>query len=195
MSGQENWKIWPPYEVFYIESLLTKTRTAISYYEQLDKIITDRMLFDRNKFALIDLAENILNQAAAISRYLFPSYEDNPKRLIHKLRAEKLRDALHLRKGDDSPLEHRWVRNYAEHFDEKLDKFLMKPIAGSFLHAKVVHTSDELDEVTFVFRGYVVNEFRFICLEENVVLLPIIEEIYRIHNLLLEFNENGGRLK
>tara|TARA_R110002033_G_C3844025_1_gene235069 strand:- start:626 stop:796 length:171 start_codon:yes stop_codon:yes gene_type:complete len=29
MKEQEEWKIWPPYEIFYIESLLTKTKTAV----------------------------------------------------------------------------------------------------------------------------------------------------------------------
>gem|GEM_PF-2101049 len=32
-----DWKIWPPYKIFYIESLLTITGTATSDYEYLDK--------------------------------------------------------------------------------------------------------------------------------------------------------------
>ena len=193
VSGQENWKIWPPYEIFYIESLLTKTSTAISYYERLDEIITDQELFDQYSLSLIDLAENIINQAAAISKYLFPIRVKGTKNLPHKLRGEKLKEALQIE--TNNPLEDRWVRDYAEHFDEKLDIFLSKPIAGNFVPSRVVLTSEELDEVTFVFRGYVVNEFKFICLEKEIILTPIVQEIYRIHNLLVDFSENGGRLK
>lgn len=193
MEKQEEWKIWPPYEIFYIESLLTKTKTAISGYELLDKIITDQKLFEQNPYRLIDLAENIINQAAAISRYLFPSRNEGAKNETHKLRGEKLRESLQV--AHDNVLEHRFVRNYAEHFDEKLDKYLSKPRAGNFIPSKVVFDSNELDEVTFVFRAYVVNEFKFICLEKEIVILPIVEEIYRIHNLLIDFRDNGGRLK
>lgn len=190
---QEKWKIWPPYETFYIESLLTKTKTAIADYELLDKVITTPQLFKENPNILIDLAENIINQGAGISRYLFPSrYKGNGNK-IHKLRAEKLRKFLQI--CQECPLEHRFVRDYAEHFDEKLDTFLSKPIAGNFIPSRIVLDSKELDNATFVFRAYVVNEFKFICLEKQICILPIIEEIHRIHNLLMKFKNNGGRLK
>lgn len=193
MEKQEIWKIWPPYEIFYIESLLTKTKTAISDYEILDKVITDQKLFQQNPDILIDLAENIINQGAAISRYLFPSRYKGTKSKVHKLRGEKLRESLQI--GQDNVLEHRFVRDYSEHFDEKLDIYLSKSIAGNFIPSRVVFDSNELDEVTFVFRAYVINEFKFICLEKEIVILPIIEEIYRIHNLLIDFKNDGGRLK
>ncbi len=192
MENQEEWKIWPPYEVFYIESILTKTKTAIADYELLDKVITDQELFEKNPNILIDLAENIISNGAGISRYLFPSRYKGTKNKIHKLRGEKLRESLQIDHGN--ALEHRHVRDYAEHFDEKLDKYLSKPITGNFIPSKVIFDSNELDEVTFVFRAYVINEFKFICLEKEIVILPIIKEIYRIHNLLIGFNENGGRL-
>lgn len=106
----EDWKIWPPYEIFYIESLLTLARTAISDYEYLDE-------------------------------------------------------------------------------------FLNKPIAGNFSPKCIVFNSNELNEVTFVFRCYVVNEFIYKTLNREVCIIPIVKEIYRIHNLLVDFNRKGGRLK
>ena len=193
LEEQEIWKIWPSYEIFYIESLLTKTKTAIADYELLDKVITTPKLFEENPNILIDLAENIINQGAGISRYLFPARYKGTRNKIHKLRGEKLRGFLQI--GQDCPLEHRFVRDYAEHFDEKLDIFLSKPIAGNFIPSAIVLDSTELDNVTFVFRAYIVNEFKFICLEKEICIIPIIKEIYRIHNLLLDFKNNGGRLK
>jgi len=76
-----------------------------------------------------------------------------------------------------------------------LDIYLSQPIAGNFIPSRVVFNSKELVEVTFVFRAYVINEFKFICLEKEIDIRPIIKEIYRIHNLLLFFNVNGERLK
>ncbi len=193
LEEQGQWKIWPPYEVFYIESLLTKTKSAIRDYELLDKVITTPTLFEENPNILIDLSENIINQGAGISRFLFPARYKGTRNRIHKLRGEKLREFLQV--GEDNPLEHRFVRDYAEHFDEKLDIFLSKPIAGNFIPTRVVFDSQELDNFTFVFRAYIVNEFKFICLEKQICILPIIKEIYRIHNLLIGFINNGGRLK
>jgi len=186
----DDWKIWPPYEIFYIESLLTLTGTATSDYEYLDKVITNREIFDQNPYILIDLAENIINQAATISRYLWPTKQ---KLKIHRLRGEKLRDKLLI--NDDNILKSRTVRNFIEHFDENLDEFLNKPISGNFLPKSIVFNSNELDEVTFVFRAYVINEFTYRTLDREVCIIPIIKEIYRIHNLLVDFNTNGGRLK
>jgi hypothetical protein len=185
-----DWKIWPPYEVFYIESLLTLTGTATSYYEYLDKVITNQKLFDQNPYILIDIAENIINQAATISRYLWPTKE-KPK--VHRLRGEKLREKLLINK--DNILKSRTIRNFIEHFDENLDEFLTKPIVGNFLPKSIVLDSNELDEVTFVFRAYIINEFTYKSLDREVCILPLIKEISRIHNLLVNFNANGGRLK
>jgi len=186
----DHWKIWPPYEIFYIESLLTLTNTATSDYEYLDKVITNQELFDQNPYILIDLAENIINQAATISRYLWPT-KQKPK--IHRLRGEKLREKLLI--YDDNILKSRSVRNFIEHFDENLDEFLNKPIAGNFLPKSIVFNSSELDEVTFVFRAYIVNEFIYKTLDREVCILPIVKEIFRIHNMLVDFNTNGGRFK
>jgi hypothetical protein len=185
-----DWKIWPPYEVFYIESLLTLTGTATSYYEYLDKVITNQKLFDQNPYILIDIAENIINQAATISRYLWRTKE-KPK--VHRLRGEKLREKLLINK--DNILKSRTIRNFIEHFDENLDEFLTKPIVGNFLPKSIVLDSNELDEVTFVFRAYIIIEFTYKSLDREVCILPLIKEISRIHNLLVNFNANGGRLK
>lgn len=189
LPGYEDWKIWPPYEVFYIESLLTLTRTAISHYENLDAIITNQQLFDEDPNLLIDLAENIINQAAAVSRYLWPVR----KHRVHELRGEKLREALKIK--PDNILFSRDVRNFIEHFDENLDKVFNKPVvAGNFHPSLVVFNSSELNEVTFVFRAYIVNEFKYKSFDRQVDIRPIVEEIYRIYNILIEFNQTG-RLK
>lgn len=188
LPGYEEWKIWPPYEVFYIESLLTLTRTTISHYEDLDAIITDQQLYDENPNLLIDLAENIITQAASISRYLWPVR----KHKVHELRGEKLREALKI--TPDNILFSRDIRNFVEHFDENLDRFLNKPVAGNFHPSLVVINANELNEVTFVFRAYIVNEFKYKSFDREVDIRPIVEEIYRIYNMLIEFNTTG-RLK
>lgn len=189
-SSIDVWKIWPPYEIFYIESLLTLTKAVIADYEYLNKIIVNQNLFVENPYILIDLSQNIINQAAAISRYFWPT-KAKPK--IHRLRGEKLRAALLI--TEDNILKSKTVRNFIEHFDENLDEFLNKPIAGNFLPKSIVYNSKDLDENTFVFRAYVINEFIFRTLDREICITPIVKEVYRIHNLLIKLNINGGRLK
>jgi len=58
----KDWKIWYPYEIFYIESLLSLTRRITDDYERLDQIITSQELLKQNAFELIDLVENIINK-------------------------------------------------------------------------------------------------------------------------------------
>jgi hypothetical protein len=187
-AGYEEWKIWPPYEVFYIESMLTITRTTISEYEYIDKIITDRVSYEGDKLILIDLAHNIINQAAALSRYFWPS----SKHRVCILRAEKLREKLNIEM--DNVLQNRDVRNFVEHFDENLDKFLNDPIAGNILPSYVGFSKQELNEVSFVFRAYFIDEWLFKSLKKEIYILPIVREAYRIHNLLIECKKRGSRL-
>lgn len=185
----EDYKIWYPYEIFYIESLLSLTRRITDDYERLDQIITSQELLNQNAYELIDLAESIINLSASISRYLKPTKRE----LVHKLRGEKLSE--HLMVDSDNVLLSRAVRNFIEHFDENLDSFLQEPIAGSIYPQTVVFNSSDLNAVSFVFKCYIINEFKYRTLDREVEIIPLVKEVYRIHNLLVDFKNNGGRLE
>lgn len=194
IEGQEQWKIWPPYEVFYIECLKTASLNAIQSWETLNEIVSDERLLKLNAIETVDLAENIVNQAGIISKYFFPPIDEKKaKNLIHKLRGEKLRESFKIE--DNQKLGDRTFRNFIEHFDEKLDLFLNKFLAGSIVPPKTVYwTSNEINEVTIVFKAYIISEFKFISMNEEIVLPTLVEEIYKVYNQCIEFLENGGRL-
>jgi hypothetical protein len=66
--------------------------------------------------------------AAALSRYFWPTTTGNKKKQaeqleMRRMRGEKLRDIFKV--TDDSPLCNRDLRNAWEHFDEKLDTYLI----------------------------------------------------------------------
>lgn len=125
IEGQEQWKIWPPYEVFYIECIKSASLNAIQSWEAIDKIVSDENLLKTNAIDTVDLAENIVNQAGIISKYFFPPVDEKKaKNQIHKLRGERLREAFKV--VDNQNFCDRTFRNYIEHFDEKLDLFLNK---------------------------------------------------------------------
>ncbi|MFY7816263.1 MAG: hypothetical protein ACOVRK_13865 [Chryseobacterium taeanense] len=186
IEGYEDWKIYPPYRIFYFECLKSAADSAIRSWEQINNIVTNQDLFDNHSFKLIDLAENIVNQAGIISRYFFPSVDrkNGDKNRIHQLRSEKLRELFSINRN--SIIADRKFRNYIEHFDENLDQFLNQPIAGTIYPKLVFIDLSELNTITYLFKAYVVNQFKFISLNQELDLPPLIEEIYRIYNLCVE---------
>jgi hypothetical protein len=190
IEGQEQWKIHPPYEVFYIECIKTASLNAIESWEALNEIIADENSLKTNAIETVDFAENIVNQAGIISKYFFPPSNN----LIHKLRGEKLKEAFKI--DNNQNLSNRNFRNYIEHFDEKLDLFLNKTVAGNIIPPKTTYcASKEINEVTSVFKAFIISEFKFISLNEQIMLPKLVEEIYKVYNQCIDFSEKGGRLK
>ena len=60
-KGYEDWKIYPVYQIFYLECLRTATSSAIASWEDINHIVTNQIAYDENHLMLIDLAENIVN--------------------------------------------------------------------------------------------------------------------------------------
>ncbi|MEM7485458.1 MAG: hypothetical protein AAF348_09635, partial [Bacteroidota bacterium] len=115
------------------------------------------------------------------------------KNKIHILRGEKLKEYYGI--TDSNILKNRTFRNYIEHFDENLDEFLNNSIAGNIIPKTIFIESSEIDEITFVFKAYVLTEFKLISLNKQIELIPLMEEIYRIQNTCVDFSQNGGRLE
>ena len=140
-----------------------------------------------NQGLLLDLSQNVITHAAAISRYFWPSSNKE----IHKLRGSRLREAFDI--DDSNSIKSREVRNFAEHFDEKLDIFLSNSVSGS-IYPSYVGNSAKNEETSHYLRAYFINDWKFHALGSEIRLYPIINKLIRIHQLLEEFNANGGRL-
>jgi hypothetical protein len=196
MDEQPNgeWKIVPVHEVFYIECIRLASLAAIDSWESLNEIVKSETLIKSDGLDLIDLTENIINQAAILSKYFYPPRIQGSKNLIHRLRGEKLRSSYFI--DDSNPLKDRTFRDFIEHFDEKLDEFLNGIVAGNIIPPKrLFWKSEDISEVTFLFKAFVVSEFKYISLSREIYLSPLMEEVYRIYNLSLDYLDNGGRLR
>jgi hypothetical protein len=188
------WKIVPVYEVFYIECIRIASLAAINSWERLNEIVSSETLLKSDGLDLIDLAENIINQAAILSKYFYPPRSQGSKNVIHRLRGEKLRSSYLI--DDSNPLKDRTFRDFIEHFDEKLDEFLNGTVAGNIIPPKrLFWKSEDISEVTFLFKAFIVSEFKYISLSREIYLPPLMEEVYRIYNLSLDYLHNGGRLR
>ena len=177
--------IWPPYKTFYIEAMLFNTRSAVASIERvsvtIEALIEDtcgELLGRIDRRGLLNEVQNIVQQAAALSRYFWPIRQDQHR----KSRAEELRAAYSVKA--DSPLKDRDLRNQLEHFDEKLDDYLKEGIVGYIL-PEYVGPSIERDGVPgHLFRAYYLDEGVFEVLGKQYKVQPIADEVLRLHNLL-----------
>lgn len=173
-----DYKIWFPHEVFYIESLFAITTTAMSEKEVtlsiLDQISQGNV---QNKLLILDSVQNIITQAAMLSKFLWPVSGD----VIHKLRGQKLREVYSI--SHENILKNRNVRNFIEHFDEKLDIYLQTFIAGTITPVYVGNYM-ELKPTHTIFRAYYTDTANFEIMGQKFFLIPIMDEIQRLHRIL-----------
>jgi hypothetical protein len=188
-QNKQDYKIWYPHEVFYIESMLTITRTAMADQSMLRTIIEELNTGKTDhKELVLDIVQNIITHAASISRYFWPSSTDK----IHKQRGQRLREAFEI--NESNPIKNRNVRNFIEHFDEKLDIFLQEGIAGNIIPSHLGKRVTENEDINHFFRAYFIDEWKFHVLGQEFNVHIIINELIRIHLLLEKFNQQGGRL-
>ena len=194
MSDGSDRGIWAPYEAFYIRAMLFNTRSAVvsiksvsTEIEQLSGDLTGDALTKLDRSALLGELQNIILQAAALSRYFWPV------RRGHEGRASQLRAALDI--ADDNPLKNRELRNEIEHFDEKLDAYLSDGIVG-YIFPEFVGPLPENDGVpAHIFRAYYLDVGLFELLGKRYEIGPLANEILRLHDRLLVAEGNGGRLR
>jgi hypothetical protein len=186
-SDQEEFEIFPPYEAFYIESLLFCTESALKSATLISQLF-ERMQKGPVEFdhqMALNHMRNIVLQGAAISRYLWPT----EKR--YAARGARLRKVLSV--ADECPLKSRKLRNQMEHFDEYLDDYLKKGIVGHIIPHYFGPSSDAGGVPEHFFQAYFTDTGAFEVLGERYEILPIADEIARIHDMLVGFSKAGDR--
>lgn len=189
--------IWTPHQAFYIQSMLFNTTSAFQSCCIAEKIIKKISYGEsdpqENMDTLLDCLQNVVNQSGAISRYFFPS-RDGTKgadmKSIHKDRGQYLSKVFGVK--DDSPLMNRALRNSIEHFDERLDLYLQGGIVGYIFPSLVLPEPEDSGVPHHIFRAYYLKEGIFQVLGERYEIQPIVDEVARIHDLLVKFDGNGG---
>lgn len=185
---KSEFEIHPFNEVFYVESLLNKTRSILNDVELLNDIWKNGNHDCQNDDMILDIFQNIIINAGGISRFFWPP--KNKKIDYYKIRAKKLREVYLI--NNSNVLENRNMRNYIEHFDEKLDDFLNEFNSGVVM-PKYVGPITYVDDTRIFFRAYFYDKQIFKMFNVDYETRPIITEIRRIHEILLLQQENGGR--
>lgn len=186
-SPDQDFEIFGYQEAFYIVSLLFCTESALGSALRISDLLNQHKggRFDFPPQPALDELQNIALQGAGISRFFWPP---NKK---HSKRGEILRKAFVV--TEQSPLRSRDLRNRMEHFDEYLDDFLKTCIAGQFIPDYFgPKPPDDRGPLRF-FRAYFVNTGEFEILGSIFVMQPIVNEIRRLHGLLIECEKAGSR--
>lgn len=189
-----DFKIWPPYEVFYIHSMLFNTASAVRSFERVSEAF-QKISEDESADAvasvddddILNNLQNIVVQGAALSRYFWPV------RKGHGARAELLRTACGV--TDENALKSRDLRNAIEHFDEKLDDYLAHGIVGNIFPQYVGPLPPRDGVPKHIFRAYYTDVVVFELLGKQYEIEPIAREITRLHRRLTFCSNNGGRLR
>ena len=186
--------IHPPFEAFYIESMLWHTNSALDAVkivgDWIENIVNDNEeALNLPKEKLFEQLQLIIHNAASLSKYLWPIRNNS----IHKKRGMAIKVALQT--DDTSALKSKNLRDGLEHFDEKLDKYLRDNQVGEFIHQDVRTEIPVSDIPLHIFKGFYINPRCFVLLGVQYELLPIIAEVERIHNLLTQCTQSGHRFK
>ena len=179
--------IWPPYQAFYIESMLSITSSAVASAERLATIFDSSVdLSDLQQEEILDWIQNIFTQAAALSRYFWTIKQ---KDKLHKDRSQYLRRVFNI--SENSPIKNRDLRNMIEHFDENLDIFVSKPVVGTIVPNHVGLEPEKNGVPCHVFRAFYNRIGVFEVVGKRFELQPVVDEIYEIHRKLVKYAEAG----
>ncbi len=167
-------------------------KASIDVVDQWMKLIKteDEKALELEKPQLFGHLQNIIQQAGAISRYFWPSKPG--KEAIHERRASHLRAGLEI--DNTNPLKVRGLRNGLEHFDERLDLYLTQNFVGKFIPEYVDYMEGEREIPTHIFKAFYVYPIRFVLLGESYEMAPLVNEMLRLHRLLVKCQTNGCRL-
>jgi hypothetical protein len=194
MKQASRTEIWPPHEAFYICSMRFNTLSAAKSIQQVAAIF--QMVQENSPenpvaalpvHSILDDLQNVLIQAAAVSRYFWPV------RSGHDWRGAQLRGAFGIR--DDNPLRSRDLRNCIEHFDERLDLFLEDDVTGHILPEYVGPFDEPTGVSVRLFRAYYVDNGIFELLSQRFDISPICKAILDVHCQLGKMEANGSRLR
>lgn len=184
--------ILPPYEALYLESIIYSADRSNDAFN-LFAISVDSGEEDEIVVAHV---QEVLTHAAALSRFFWPSLGGQGGKTLRELRearARKLRTAFQL--SDDSSLRDRGIRDALEHFDERLDDFLLSLKAGRIFPRPMVARISNLDEPTFkVFRMVDPEAMCFVLFGKEHYFAGLRDEVFDVLEAALEMDRNGSRL-
>jgi len=186
--------ILPHAEAFFLHSILYSARRALRAFEEYDSLPRDQEHAEQ----LVGAVQEAVGHAGALSRYFWPSMVGhNAKRPLDRIkegRAEKLRASFNL--AETSPLYNRQLRNAWEHFDERLDAYLIENDTGFFFPGCVLddHTLAD-DPKGHLFKLIDPAAECLVLLGEKYFFAPIRNEVRVVFDQAAAAERDGSRFR
>jgi hypothetical protein len=174
--------IMPHTEIFYTTSIIYSATRCLSSFKTYNENKNRNIKADE----LVSMIQEAVGHAAALSRYFWPvpNNSDKQEKKLSKKRGVKLRGMFILNKK--SPLWNRDLRNAWEHFDERLDRYLIENSAGKFIPTSIIGSHKLADEeVSHIFKLLDIEEECLVLMGEKFFFGEIINEVKRIYDLAL----------
>ena len=121
--------------IFYHISIQYSVNASCESFKRYDIALENN---HPDKAMIVNPVHDALGHAAAVSRYFWHYSGDRLYRKLHKARARTLREMYGL--DGNSVLNNRDLRNTLEHFDERLDRYLLEELAGMHIPTPSVGT-------------------------------------------------------
>lgn len=185
--------IHPPFEAFYIHSVAYAASRAIQAFNRFRSSLNESLPDGE----VVSLVQEALGHTAALSRFFNPSGLGGkggaPMRRLAEARAKKLREAFEI--GQNSPIWNRKLRDALEHFDERLDRYLLRDAVGIFFPNPVVGAAELTeDQLGHIFKLVDPESQQFVILGEKFDFGQVYDEVVRVFRLAETMDENGARL-
>jgi len=183
----------PPTETFYIRSILYSASRARSAFERFAEAHSKAGEAQDQ----VSLVHEALGHSASLSRFFWPSRLGGRKTQVlnslKEARAARLRQSFEL--DDDSALKNRKLRDFLEHFDERLDQYFLRNDSGYFFPDAMIGEATLADDPSgHIFKLVDPTSSCFVLLGEKHFFEGIPKEVFRIYDRAREFDSNGGKL-
>ncbi len=186
--------ILPYNEFFYLHSILYSAEQCLRAFARYDHLLNKEGVKPES---LVNAVQDAIGHAAALSRYFWPSPqvkkdEKHIKQLREK-RGAKLRNIFAL--DEQSPIYNRDIRNAWEHFDERLDVYLLDNEGGYYFPGCMLNSYTIADEPGgHIFKLLDVPNECLVLMGEKYFFGPIWDEVSRIYEHCLECDKAGRLL-
>jgi hypothetical protein len=176
--------IFAPHEIFYILSILQSAELCLTSYSRYLHSISS----NDPQIIFANIQES-MSHAASVSKFFWPPSKDK----LTIARSKKLQNNFEL--ANTAPLSNRKLRNAIEHFDEKLDSFLVASGFGDIFPKPILDDHKIADEPTAnIFKLVDTAEDIVVILNQKFAFKPIIDDVRQVLQKCMDLDNNGGRL-
>lgn len=180
--------ILPPQNMFYYHSILYSAECSLSAFYKYEYLLQERA----DPIDLVSSLQEAIGHAANLSWYFFNeggrATKHKPQEIVDfiKNRSNGFKEEFNI--TDKSSLKDRRLRNMFEHFDEKLDIYLLQTLAGTFYPMPRVGKISEIGQKEFDknFKMLDIEEKCLVIFNEVFYFEDIANEVVRIYEIAKE---------